>query len=100
MKTVVQVDPQAINNVITSAKVRRIIYTVITLASVLIGAIGVAYGANAPEWYEITVRVYLFIAAASGGLALTNTPAKKNQEEVIVEGEETQTDVDPGNYVI
>lgn len=100
MKTVVQVDPAAINNVITSAKVRRIIYTVITLASVLIGAIGVAYGANAPEWYEITVRVYLFIAAASGGLALTNTPAEKNQEEIIVEGDETSDDVDPGNYVI
>lgn len=100
MKTVVQVDPAAINNVITSAKVRRIIYTVITLASVLIGAIGVAYGVNAPEWFDVVVRVYLFVAAASGGLALTNTPSEKNQDEVVVEGDEPPTDVDPGNYVI
>ena len=84
MKTVVQVDPAAINNVIRNAKTRQIIYSVITLASVLVGAVGVAYGANAPEWYEITVRVYLFIAAAGGGLAVANTPGDKKQEEVEV----------------
>lgn len=82
MSKIVQVDPSAINNVISNAKARQIIYSVIILSGIILGAIGVGVGANVPEWVEIATRVYVFLSAAMGGLALTNTPGNKNQEVV------------------
>ena len=83
MNKVIQVDPSAINNIITNAKARQIIYSVFILLGVVIGALQTA-GITA-EWLEISVNVYTYLTAGVVVLALTNTPGDKKQEEVEVD---------------
>lgn len=83
MNKVIQVDPAAINNIITNAKARQIIYAVFVILGVVIGALQTA-GITA-GWLEISVNVYTYLTALVVVLALTNTPGEKKQEEVIVD---------------
>lgn len=83
MNKVIQVDPSAINNIITNAKARQIIYAVFVVLGVVIGALQTA-GITA-EWLEISVNVYTYLTALVVALAFTNTPGEKKQEEVIVD---------------
>lgn len=89
MNKVIQVDPAAINNIITNARVRQIIYGVFIILGVVIGSIQTA-GVSA-EWLEISVNVYTYLTAVVVALALTNTPSEKKQEVVEIV-EETEID--------
>lgn len=83
MNKVIQVDPSAINNIVTNAKARQIIYAVFVVLGVVIGALQTA-GITA-EWLEISVNVYTYLTALVVVLALTNTPGEKKQEEIVVD---------------
>lgn len=97
MNKVIQVDPAAINNIITNARVRQIIYGVFVILGVVIGSIQTA-GVSA-QWLEISVNVYTYLTAVVVALALTNTPSEKKQEVVEIV-EETEIDEDSENYSI
>lgn len=84
-KNIIAVDAKAINNVITNAKVRQTIYTAFIVLGVVIGSIQ-ASGLDA-EWLNVATNVYLYLTAALGALALTNTPSEKQIEELEVKEE-------------
>lgn len=80
MNKVIQVDPNAINNVISNAKARKVIYGVFVILGLVIGSVQ-ASGLVA-EWLNVATNVYIYLTAALGALALTNTPGETKQEEV------------------
>ena len=67
--------PNDLGRVITSDRVRQIIYTAYVIAVVVIGAVQVAYaGASVtPEWVTVTQQVLLYLGLPVGGLAAVNT---------------------------
>lgn len=78
------VDKDALNNVLESPEQRKIAYKIYAALGIILGAMQAAfviYGYDA-IWFNATVGVYLFLAIPFGGLALTNTPASEQQEEI------------------
>ncbi len=68
--------PNDLGTVITSDKVRRIIYTVYVIGIVLLGAVQVAYAGaldGTPQWLTIANSVALYLGAPVGALAAVNT---------------------------
>lgn len=58
--------------------IRRIIYYVLAVAGVVIGALQTAYGAlgqDRPAWLIVATSVLAYLAGGSGVLAVLNTPA-------------------------
>lgn len=65
-----------LGKVVTSARARRVIYTVYVVAVLLLGAVQVAYAASyagQPEWVDIATAVMLYLGVPVGGLAAANT---------------------------
>lgn len=76
-----------IGNVITNTTVRKVIYGVFAILGVVIGATQVGFaaieGAGQPEWLTVTLAVYAFLSVPVGTLALTNTPAPKEDSYIV-----------------
>ena len=67
--------PNRTNTMLNTAT-RRYIYLTLTITSLAIGALTVAYssiGHNLPDWLTIATAVYTFLAGGSGILATLNT---------------------------
>ncbi len=65
-----------LGSVITSAVVRKTIYTAYVVSLVIVGALQVAYASTetaAPEWLTIALAVIGYLGIPVGGLALANT---------------------------
>lgn len=72
--------PNDLGRVITSDRLRRIIYAVYVVGIVLLGAVQVAYAgsvAGVPEWVTIAQQVALYLGVPVGGLAVANTKRGK-----------------------
>jgi hypothetical protein len=66
------------NPLADSPAARKIVYTLFWFASLVVGALGVGYGAASagiPSWYAPVAAVYAFLAAAVGYTASSNVPA-------------------------
>lgn len=75
--------PNDLGRVITSDRVRQIIYTAYVIAVVLLGAVQAAYAgyeAGAPVWLTIAQQVALYLGVPVGGLAAVNTKRGKYAE--------------------
>lgn len=75
--------PNDLGRVITSDRVRQIIYTAYVVAVVLLGAVQAAYAgseAGAPVWLTIAQQVALYLGVPVGGLAAVNTKRGKYAE--------------------
>ena len=76
--------PNDLGRVITSDRVRQIIYTAYVVAVVLLGAVQAAYAgseAGAPVWLTIAQQVALYLGAPVAGLAVVNTKRGKYAAE-------------------
>lgn len=76
--------PNDLGRVITSDRVRQIIYTAYVIAVVLLGAVQAAYAgseAGAPVWLTIAQQVALYLGAPVAGLAVVNTKRGKYAAE-------------------
>ena len=75
--------PNDLGRVITSDRVRQIIYTAYVISVVLLGAVQAAYAgseAGAPVWLTIAQQVALYLGAPVAGLAVVNTKRGKYAE--------------------
>lgn len=65
--------------IITSSRVRQLIYSVYVLTLVLASAIQVGYSAlhvGPPSWLVVTIAVLAYLGIPVGGLAVANTSTK------------------------
>lgn len=69
-----------LGRVITSDRVRQVLYSVYAVAVVLLGAVQVAYAASEagqPEWLTVALAVAAYCGAALSGMASVNTKRGK-----------------------
>lgn len=72
--------PNDLGRVITSDRVRQVIYTGYVIGVLLLGAVQVAYAgaeAGAPVWLNVAQQVALYLGAPVAGLAVVNTKRGK-----------------------
>lgn len=70
---------------IIPAHVRRIVYVVLAVAGLVLGATQVGYSSiemNQPEWLTVALSVYAYLAGGSGILATLNTPRQQDVDDV------------------
>ena len=70
-----------LGNVVTSPTARRVIYSVYTIAVLVIGAIQIAFaavGQGQPNWLIATLAIVGYLGVPVGGLALVNTAKPKD----------------------
>lgn len=68
--------PDHLGMIVTSARIRKIIYTVYVLVIIIIGAIQVGFAAvsaGQPDWLTIALAVAAYLGVPVGGLAAVNT---------------------------
>lgn len=79
--------PNDLSKVITSARVRRIIYTVYVVGIIVLGALQVAYaaldGVATPDWLAVGLAVAAYLGIPVGTLAAINTttPAELRRDQ-------------------
>lgn len=76
--------PPSLGNIISSARVRQLIYGLYVIAIIVTGAIQVGFAAVSiaqPDWLTASLAILAYLGIPVGGLALANTtPAVDAQE--------------------
>jgi hypothetical protein len=70
---------QDLGTIITSAKVRKTVYSAFVLALIAVGGTQVAYSAlqlAQPSWLVAALAVLAYLGIPVGTLAISNTPSK------------------------
>lgn len=71
--------PDNLGTIITSATIRKAIYSAYVIAIIIIGAIQVGVAAistGQPEWLTVAIAVAAYLGVPVGGLAAANTSTR------------------------